>query len=217
MDFITDFFTFLWASSVNLVTLLSGGVAVMIELIRRRYGWEVPNNWYVWVVVVCLMFGMFGAWREEHDKVDTKREIEQLRSELAELREGHPYTIPKEDEEEFVEMLLSVGQHDLEIAHADDDEKASALAPRLSDLVKSVGWKVGPLNSPFFTGHLAPGLIILVSREYGTSSPAAARLKAFLARPNINIDAQIQNFNSGEGGLHTLKIFVGPAPKAIKK
>jgi hypothetical protein len=66
MDFLADLATFLFKSVVNLITLLSGVVAIMIDILRRRYGWEVPNNWYVWIVVVCLMFGMFSTWRDEH-------------------------------------------------------------------------------------------------------------------------------------------------------
>jgi hypothetical protein len=69
MDFIADFFTFLWASITNLIALLSGVVGLVIDWVRRRYGWDVPNDWYVWIIVVCLMLGMFSAWREEHSKV----------------------------------------------------------------------------------------------------------------------------------------------------
>jgi len=144
-------------------------------------------------------------------------EIEQLRRELAELREGHPYTIPQEDEVEFIQVFHSVGPYDMEIAHADDDEdgKAFALEKRLSALFVSSGWSVKPLASHIFGREQVPGVIILVNREYGTSSPEAGLLKAFLAKRNI--DARVQNFQPDTGGLHTLKIFVGPAPKHLPK
>jgi hypothetical protein len=107
----------------------------------------------MWVTFVTVFFSLgvtgyvfFSSSPLSQAVIGNQGDIEQLRRELAELREGHPYTIPKEDEEAFIEMLLSVGQHDLEIAHVDDDEKAAALDMRLSDLVKSVGWKVEPLN-----------------------------------------------------------------------
>jgi hypothetical protein len=148
-----------------------------------------------------------------------KQEIDKLRSELTELREGHPYTIPQEDEVEFIQVFRSVGPYDMEIVQADDDEdrKAFALAKRLSDLFVSSGWSVKPLESHIFGREQPPGVLILVNREQGISSPAAGLLKAFLAKPNINIDARIQNFQPYEGGLHTLKIFVGPAPKHLPK
>jgi hypothetical protein len=44
-------------------------VGVVIDVIRRRYQWEVPNTWYVRIVVICLMLGMFSAWRDEHEQV----------------------------------------------------------------------------------------------------------------------------------------------------
>jgi hypothetical protein len=69
MNFLADLCIFLWASVTNLVALLSGVVGLVIEMIRRRYKWEVPNTWYVWIVVVCLMLGMFSAWRDEHEQV----------------------------------------------------------------------------------------------------------------------------------------------------
>lgn len=234
-NFIADLLTFLLAAITNLIALVSGVVGFVIDMTRRRYGWNVPNNWYVWILVVCLMMGMFSAWRDKNTKVaeqqaeivrqtkelreasGAKQEIVQLRREVTELREGHPYTIPKEDEVEFVQTFLSVGPYDMEIVSADDDEdgKARALAKRLSDLFESSRWSVKPLESHVFGREAAPGIIIFVNREYGTSSPEASLLKAFLAKRDI--EARVQTFQPYEGGLHTLKIFVGPAPRYLPK
>jgi hypothetical protein len=64
-----DLFIFLWAAITNLITLLGGTVAVVVEVIGRYLGWEISNYWYVCIVIACLMWGMFAAWREEHLKV----------------------------------------------------------------------------------------------------------------------------------------------------
>ncbi len=66
---VADFFTFTWAAVANLVTLMSGMVALAIEGIRRWKKMEVPNHWYAYLIVACLFLGAFQAWREEHHKV----------------------------------------------------------------------------------------------------------------------------------------------------
>jgi hypothetical protein len=101
----------------------------------------------------------------------------------------------------------------MEIVSADDDEdgKARALAKRLSDLFELSRWSVKPLESHVFGREAAPGIIIFVNREYGTSSREASLLKALLVKQDI--DVRIQTFQPYEGDLHTLKIFVGPAPR----
>lgn len=180
-----------------------------------------PQTEFLWAIVISpfaiLIAGyvFFSSGPPSSAVIDNPREVEQLRSELAKLREGHSYTIPQKDEVEFVQTLLSVGQHDMEIAHAEEGEKARALAKRLSTLFVSSGWSVKPLESHVFGREMPPGVIIFVHREHGASSPAAGLLKALLAKQNI--DAQIQDFNPSEGGLHTLKVFVGPAPKYINE
>ena len=106
-----------------------------------------------------------------------------------------------------MEKLRSTGQKQIAISHADDD-KARALTERLIVLFKLSGWDVST-NGPQVHGNLAPEILIWMSPEYTTPSSAAGLLKALLAKQHI--ESRIMKFNPDEGGMHSLRIFVGPA------
>lgn len=143
-----------------------------------------------------------------------KQEIDQLRRELTELRKGHPYTVPPEDEVEFIQTLRSTGHIRVAINHADDD-KAAALTKRLSVLFESSDWDVNTSDGPQISGNLAPEILVWASPESKASLPAAGLLQALLKKQHIEV--RIHKSSFGEGGIYSLQIFVGPAPEYLPK
>src|SRR5215471_16570242 len=68
---ISEISQFLWASVFNVVTLMSGVVAFLIELLRRVKKYEVTLQWYLILIGLCLLIGSFQAWRVEHERAES--------------------------------------------------------------------------------------------------------------------------------------------------
>lgn len=129
----------------------------MIEVIRRRYGWEVPNNWYVWIVIVCLMMGMFSAWRDEHTKAQPRigEEVQakidsltqanqQLQQKVETLQRQQRQLTPRQivKRKEFLSALREAGPVMLDIACMAGDKDAADLYTDLHYLLLAGGWVI---------------------------------------------------------------------------
>jgi hypothetical protein len=150
---------------------MSGVVALVIELIRRYCKYEVSNNWYVWIFIICLMLGMFSAWREkktelltsqkeliaEREKI-TKLEVQVKIGEEAQAekqqsqralqalqRQLAPRRIGKRNE--FISALREAGQTTLNLTYIAGNGEVVGLYADLHDLLLIGGWVIKDKSS----------------------------------------------------------------------
>ena len=155
-----DFFTFAWAAVANLVTLMSGIIALAIEGVRRWKNIETPNHWYAYLVIVCLFLGTFQAWREEHRKgeeasarvvnlqalLDAKgesvlqKELEATKAQLTELQKQlAPRRLKDEEKVSMANFLSSFGSFAVTVSSLPDAE-SSGYALDFFAVLKKAGW-----------------------------------------------------------------------------
>jgi hypothetical protein len=158
-------------------------------------------------ILGVLVISGFLAWTEEHNKVSekqamiesqakdlkqvpiAKQEVEQLRSEVTDLREKmrkmQGRHLSKGEEKELIRLLSTLGPHGVIVDHENGDGEAHTFAEELVALFKAVpGWKVGGANYVTQLGPRETGVILVVS-DQGEAPQAVAIITASLKREEI--------------------------------